>query len=106
MLGRLSDVLEEYGISVIFVDEAYTSSYCPLHGSKCGKRISRGLFKCTTLNKVFNADIVGAYNMLLRGISSIISARGCSLEPLALAKSRTLHSLRAGRRSVIIRYRP
>jgi len=28
-------------------------------------RVKRGLFKCTTLNKVFNADLVGAYNILI-----------------------------------------
>jgi putative transposase len=69
LLRRLYEVLEEYGIKVVFVDEAYTSSCCPLHGSKCGKRMTRGLFKCTTLSKVFNADIVGALNILLRGIA-------------------------------------
>jgi len=56
-------VAEEYGITVVYLDEAYTSSKCPLHGHNCGKRIERGLFKCTTLNKVFNADLVGAYNI-------------------------------------------
>jgi len=69
LLRRLSEVSEEYGITVVFVDEAYTSSMCPLHGYGCGKRISRGLFKCTRLSKVFNADIVGAYNILVRAIT-------------------------------------
>jgi len=69
LLRRLSEVSEEYGITVVFVDEAYTSSMCPLHGYGCGKRISRGLFKCMRLSKVFNADIVGAYNILVRAIT-------------------------------------
>jgi putative transposase len=56
LLRRISEVAEEYGIDVIYVDEAYTSSRCPIHGDGCGVRISRGLFKCTRLNKVFNAD--------------------------------------------------
>jgi len=64
MLKRISEVAEEYGMRVVYVSEAYTSSRCPLHGSRCGKRVKRGLFKCTTLNKVFNADLVGAYNIL------------------------------------------
>jgi len=75
LLRRLSDVSEEYGISIIFVDEMHTSSSCPVHGYGCGKRISRGLFKCTRLNKVFNADIVGAYNILIKGISITPSPR-------------------------------
>jgi len=64
LLKRISEVAEEYGITVDYVSEAYTSSKCPLHGDCCGKRIKRGLFKCTTLDKVFNADLVGAYNIL------------------------------------------
>jgi len=68
-LRRLSEVSEEYGITAVFVDEAYTSSTCPVHGHGCGKRISRGLFKCTRLSKAFNADIVGAYNILAKAIT-------------------------------------
>ena len=34
-----------------------------------GERIKRGLFKCTKLNKVFNADLVGAYNNLVNTIT-------------------------------------
>lgn len=49
---------EEYGISVIFVDESHTSSTCPIHGDSCEKRVTRGLFRCTKLNKVFNADLI------------------------------------------------
>jgi putative transposase len=65
LLRRIYEVAEEYGIAVVYVDEAHTSSKCPIHGDGCGKRIKRGLFKCTKLNKVFNADIVGAYNILI-----------------------------------------
>jgi putative transposase len=65
LLRRIYEVAEEYGITVVYVDEAYTSSKCPIHGEECGKRIKRGLFKCTKLNKVFNADLVGAYNILI-----------------------------------------
>jgi putative transposase len=65
LLRRFYEVAEEYGITVVYVDEAYTSSKCPIHGEECGKRIKRGLFKCTKLDKAFNADLVGAFNMLI-----------------------------------------
>ncbi|MCC6055728.1 MAG: transposase [Desulfurococcaceae archaeon] len=65
LLRRIYEIAEEYGITVVYVDEAYTSSKCPIHGEECGKRIKRGLFKCTKLNKAFNADLVGAYNILI-----------------------------------------
>ncbi|ADJ54271.1 transposase [Hyperthermophilic Archaeal Virus 2] len=65
LLRRIYEVAEEYGITAVYVDEAYTSSKCPIHGERCGSRVKRGLFKCTKLNKVFNADLVGAYNILI-----------------------------------------
>jgi putative transposase len=36
-----------------------------MHGDGCRKRIKRGLFKCRRLKKVFNADLVAAYNILI-----------------------------------------
>jgi putative transposase len=69
LLKRISEVGEEYGISVIYVDERGTSSRCPWHGDGCGIRIYRGLFKCTTMNKVFNADIVAARNILMAPVT-------------------------------------
>jgi len=65
LLRRIYEVAEEHGIIVVYVDEAHTSSKCPIHGEKCGNRVKRGLFKCMKLNKVFNADLVGAYNILI-----------------------------------------
>jgi len=69
VIERLTEVAEEYGMSVVPTNESYTSSTCPIHGDSCGKRIVRGLFKCFTLNKVFNADVVGALNILLKSIT-------------------------------------
>jgi putative transposase len=69
LLRRIRGVAEEYGIKVIYVDERGTSSRCPWHGDSCGTRISRGLFKCTTMNKVFNADLIAAYNILLTPVT-------------------------------------
>jgi putative transposase len=65
LLRRIYEVAEEYGITVVYVNEAHTSSKCPVHGERCGSRVRRGLFKCTRVNKVFNADLVGAYNILI-----------------------------------------
>ena len=65
LLRRIYEVSEEHGITVVYVNEAYTSSKCPIHGERCGSRVKRGLFKCARLNKVFNADLVGAYNILI-----------------------------------------
>jgi hypothetical protein len=51
------------------------------NGDGCGVRISRGLFRCTRLNKVFNADLASAYNILVASItSSPERGRGNGLE--------------------------
>jgi putative transposase len=72
LLKRMTEVAEGYGINVVYVDEAYTSSRCPWHGDGCGVRISRGLFKCTRLGKVFNADLIAAYNILITPNSTLM----------------------------------
>jgi putative transposase len=64
LLRRIAEVAEEHGISVIYVNEAGTSSRCPIHGDGCGIRVYRGLFRCTRLNEIYNADIAAAYNIL------------------------------------------
>jgi putative transposase len=40
LLGRIYEVAEEYGITIIYVNEAYTSSKCPIHGEECGKELN------------------------------------------------------------------
>jgi len=65
VIQRLKEVAEEFGISVIVVDEAFTSQSCPLCGQRHSNgRIFRGLFKCRREGVVMNADLVGAFNIL------------------------------------------
>jgi len=81
LLRRIAEVAEEYGINVIYVDEAGTSSRCPLHGDGCGIRVYRGLFKCTRLGKVFNADLAAARNILMMATSNNTSMTPVTPEP-------------------------
>jgi len=85
VIKRLKEVAEEYGMTVEEVDESYTSTTCPIHGDSCGKRIVRGLFKCFKLNKAFNADLVGAFNILRKSITPSprkgIGVMGAKLSP-------------------------
>jgi len=69
-LKRIKEVAEEYGMTAVYMGEAYSSTTCPVHrDGKCVKRVKRGLLKCTLLNKVFNTDLVGAYNILTTPIT-------------------------------------
>ncbi|MCO6041771.1 RNA-guided endonuclease InsQ/TnpB family protein [Thermococcus alcaliphilus] len=72
VIKRLREVAEEYGIQVLVVNEAFTSKTCPV----CGKpheraRFVRGLFKCPETGLVFNADLVGAFNILKKAVKTI-----------------------------------
>ncbi|USH00690.1 transposase [Thermococcus argininiproducens] len=65
VIKRLKEVAEEYDISVVVVDEAFTSQTCPFCGKPHeGARFVRGLFKCPAEGLVMNADLVGAFNIL------------------------------------------
>ncbi len=64
LLRRVKEVGEEYGIEVEYVDEKDTSRTCPIcRAIENHERIYRGLLKCYKHNKVFNADLVGAFNI-------------------------------------------
>ena len=70
LLRRLEEVGEEYGMEVVLREEAYTSTTCPLCRTHIGhRRVTRGLLKCYKYNKVFNADLVGAFNMIPKPIT-------------------------------------
>jgi len=72
VLKRLREVAEEYGIQVLVVDEAFTSKLCPVCGKPHeGARFVRGLFKCPVAGLVFNADLVGAFNILKKVVKTI-----------------------------------
>ena len=72
VIKRLKEVSEEYGIRVVVVDEAFTSKTCPVCGKPHeGARFVRGLFKCPATGLVFNADLVGAFNILRKAAKTI-----------------------------------
>ncbi len=72
VIKRLTEVAEEYGITVEVVNEAFTSKTCPLCGQRHeNARFVRGLFKCHGEGVVMNADLVGAFNILKKAIKTI-----------------------------------
>ncbi|BAD84684.1 probable transposase [Thermococcus kodakarensis KOD1] len=72
VIKRLKEVAEEYGIQVLVVDEAFTSRTCPVCGKPHeGARFVRGLFKCPATGLIFNADLVGAFNILKKAVKTI-----------------------------------
>ncbi|NJE10623.1 RNA-guided endonuclease TnpB family protein [Thermococcus sp. MAR1] len=72
VIQRLKEVAEEYGIRVLVVNEAFTSKTCPVCGKPHeGARFVRGLYSCPGTGLVFNADLVGAFNILKKVVRTI-----------------------------------
>ncbi len=72
VIQRLKEVAEEYGIVVQVVNEAFTSKTCPVCGKPHeGARFVRGLFKCPATGLDFNADLIGAFNILKKAVEKI-----------------------------------
>ncbi|QDA31194.1 IS200/IS605 family element transposase accessory protein TnpB [Thermococcus indicus] len=72
VIKRLTEVAEEYGIKVVLVDEAFTSKTCPVCGKPHeGVRFVRGLYSCPATGLIFNADLVGAFNILKKIVKTI-----------------------------------
>lgn len=62
------------GVSVIFVDPAYTSQQCPHCGTTTRKnRKVRDIFKCISCDFTEDADIVGAINIASKGATDLQS---------------------------------
>jgi IS605 OrfB family transposase len=65
----IEEKAKERGLTVLFVDPKGTSKTCPQCGAQ-GDRPNRDLFKCPNCGFVCHADIVGAMNILKRGLES------------------------------------
>lgn len=72
---KLESRCEKLGIDYHLQEESYTSkcSFFDMetvekHDSYCGRRVKRGLFKCST-GKLVNADINGALNIAIKFLS-------------------------------------
>ena len=65
--NTIKDLSEERGLMVVFVPPAGTSQTCPVCRQK-GERPKRDLFVCPHCGHSEHADIVGARNVLLRGL--------------------------------------
>ncbi|MEM1742382.1 MAG: transposase [Nitrososphaerota archaeon] len=98
MVRRMIDLGEECGIRVELVSEENTSTTCPICRARNGyhKRVHRGLLKCNKHDKVFNADLVGAYNILLKAKTTPPSPALCGVGVTRLRPGAGLNPASAG----------
>ena len=63
---------EECGISVMKIDESYTSQKCSVCGIiRKSNRKYRGLYVCSKCETVINADVNGARNILFSVVPNL-----------------------------------
>ena len=95
---RIAEVGEEYGIKVEFVSEENTSTICPLCivKNQDHRRVCRGLLKCYKHSKVFNTDLVGAHNILLKTKTIPPSPALCGVGVTRLRPGAELNPAKAG----------
>lgn len=128
LLKYIQEKATDTNIEVITVDESYTSKTSCISGDVCdvqeysnasktereestcttkplynGKRIKRGLFKDTTINKIFNCDLNGAVNHIKIAINKsftwLINELWKITNPLKVQSAGELHSLLCNIRS-------
>jgi putative transposase len=84
---------EEVNIKVNIIEESYTSKCSSLSNEKIekkdqynGKRIFRGLFKDSTINKTINADVNGAINIMRKSNPKLatIGTNGTMIVPVII----------------------
>ena len=90
---------ELVGITVVLTEESYTSKCSFLdtevlehHAQYVGKRVKRGLFR-TALGKYLNADVNGAYNMIVKVVPNAFGNGrvGVVVHPVGLALRNRQH---------------
>jgi putative transposase len=95
LLSYLKYKCELVGIKMVETEESYTSKCSSLdfeaiqkHEEYAGSRVKRGLFKSNILNKVINADVNGALNILRKVVDESlvkeIINRGLVFNPLKI----------------------
>jgi len=76
-MKRIKELSEEYGVVIEEVSERGTSKTCCVCGQQHNGRIHRGLHYCRENNMIVNADVSGAYNIML----AKVAANGSSSSP-------------------------
>jgi len=71
LLGKIENKAEEFGIRLVKVPEPYTSQECPICGHRQKSNCKDRIFVCSFCGYVDHRDIVGARNILKRGMRGL-----------------------------------
>ena len=85
--GKLYNLLEnkceEFSINMVMVAEDYTSMTCPICGERSRSHCKDRIFVCSYCGFVEHRDIVGAQNILTKGMCGpLLSTHWIEADPL------------------------
>ena len=105
-ISKLQYKLNEVGIQMELVNEAYTSMCSSLdtedickHETYIGKRITRGLFKCK-IGQLINADVNGSLNILRQGLKHNFEISKNVFNPIRLCNINEINNISIKQKSV------
>lgn len=106
LISKLQYKLNEVGIQMELVNEAYTSMCSSLdtedickHETYIGKRITRGLFKCK-IGQLINADVNGSLNILRQGLKHNFEISKNVFNPIRLCNINEINNISIKQKSV------
>ena len=84
LLHKIQNKAEEFGIEVQLTTEEYTSRTCPICFDNSKSNCQDRIFQCSFCGYIDHRDIIGARNIMLKGMSDLSnrSAHWCEIAPL------------------------
>jgi putative transposase len=79
---KMTNKAEENGIEMIKITEEYTSQRCPICGDICKDNKKDRIFICSFCGYIDHRDIVGAKNIMFKGMDSLQSIHRDEIIPL------------------------
>jgi putative transposase len=79
---KMTNKAEENGIEMIKITEEYTSQRCPICGDICKDNNKDRIFICSFCGYVDHRDVVGAKNIMIKGMDSLQSIHRDEIIPL------------------------
>lgn len=88
LLKKIKNKCEECGIKLHIVTEEYTSRICPICGYNSEKNCKDRIFICEKCSYIDHRDIVGARNIMMKGMNDLVnkSVHWCEIMPLEVSQ--------------------
>lgn len=86
LLHKIQNKAEEFGIEIVMTTEEYTSRTCPICFDNSKENCKDRIFECSFCGYIDHRDIIGARNIMLKGMNDLSnrSVHWCEIAPLEI----------------------